>query len=129
MDAKEFFQQAVLDAWNNPFPPPEPKKPSRSSKAVAPPLLPVAYAQHQSKKLIDHFVMNLPATAIEFLGAFRGIYKPLQELTGFREEVYVDGEEPRTPLVHCYCFSKELDNYEADISEVCLCPISSLIHC
>ena len=61
--------------------------------------------------------MNLPATAIEFLGAFRGVYASLKALPEFQDEVYPDGKA-RTPLVHCYCFSKELDGYEKDITDV-----------
>ena len=67
--------------------------------------------------MIDHFVMNLPATAFEFLGAFRGVYAVLEVLPEFQDEVYPDGKA-RTPLVHCYCFSKELDGYEKDITDV-----------
>lgn len=114
MDAKQFFQQAALDAWHDPFTA-APPKPVRRSKSNPQPPAPVVSTP--PKRLIDHFVMNLPNTAIEFLGAFRGIYAPLKDLPGFQEEVYVEGKA-RTPLVHCYCFSKEMDNYEKDLTEV-----------
>eukprot|EP00164_Ancoracysta_twista_P018969 GFYU01033136.1.p1 GENE.GFYU01033136.1~~GFYU01033136.1.p1 ORF type:complete len:119 (+),score=20.82 GFYU01033136.1:41-358(+) len=43
--------------------------------------------------------MNLPATALEFLDAFRGAYI---------------GYQYKLPTIHCYCFSAEED-YTADI--------------
>ena len=67
----------------------------------------------QSRKHIDHFVMNLPDTAISFLDAFRGI-------------LAVDEQYDQTstyevmPMVHCHCFTRELDpqNAKADIHQV-----------
>ena len=52
LDGREFIQQAVkdLDAALNATAEPKPK---------------------HTFKTFDHFVMNLPATAIEFLGTFR----------------------------------------------------------
>ncbi|OBZ90883.1 tRNA (guanine(37)-N1)-methyltransferase [Choanephora cucurbitarum] len=50
-----------------------------------------------SMHLFSHFIMNLPATAIEFLDAFRGIYKgqsiPSESL----------------PMIHCHCFTRSSD--------------------
>lgn len=43
----------------------------------------------------DHFIMNLPATAIEFLDAFRGIYK--------------DQPSAPLPMIHCHCFTRSSD--------------------
>lgn len=52
---------------------------------------------------INHFVMNLPASAIDFLGAFNGIFATHEDLAALS----------RT-LVHCYCFSAAHD-MEADV--------------
>ena len=42
----------------------------------------------------DHAIMNLPASAIEFLDAFRGAF----------DRVAWEGQ---LPLVHCYCFQRK----------------------
>ena len=50
-----------------------------------------------------HIVMNLPATAIEFLDALRGAFR--------------DPPRSNLPLVHCYCFSSRptLDERREDV--------------
>ncbi|KAG1455897.1 hypothetical protein G6F46_008428 [Rhizopus delemar] len=50
---------------------------------------------HQQGKQFDHFIMNLPATAIEFLDAFKGIYK--------------DQQQSYLPMIHCHCFTRSSD--------------------
>ncbi|KAI8647388.1 Met-10+ like-protein-domain-containing protein, partial [Parasitella parasitica] len=44
--------------------------------------------------VFDHFIMNLPATAIEFLDAFKGIYKGRNLATD------------KLPMIHCHCFTR-----------------------
>lgn len=52
---------------------------------------------------ISHFVMNLPATAIEFLGSYRGIYAG-------REALFAPHTAVQLPLVHVHCFSYKADD-------------------
>jgi tRNA (guanine37-N1)-methyltransferase len=53
---------------------------------------------------ISHFVMNLPATALTFLPAFRGVYAG-------QEALFAPHTATRLPMVHAHCFStKSEDN-------------------
>lgn len=53
--------------------------------------------------------MNLPGTALEFLDAFRGVLAPLREEDGF------EGVYDRMPVVHCHCFTKEMERVGAEV--------------
>ncbi|CAG8580626.1 5244_t:CDS:10 [Paraglomus brasilianum] len=57
-------------------------------------------------KTFKHFVMNLPATAIEFLDAFKGLYKD--------KEALITKPDDQLPMIHCHCFSKS-EEPEKDI--------------
>jgi tRNA G37 N-methylase Trm5 len=65
------------------------------------------------RQRIAHFVMNLPDSAIQFLDAFRGLLIDAEgrDLSGIYEEM---------PMVHCHCFTRELelDKAEQDIRQV-----------
>ena len=64
---------------------------------------------------ISHFVMNLPDSAITFLDAFRGIFAPSSA-----SDVDLQALYDVMPMVHCHCFTRELerDAAEKDIREV-----------
>jgi tRNA (guanine37-N1)-methyltransferase len=68
-------------------------------------------------QMVDHFVMNLPASALEFLDAYNGCYKPLLEQPGFPGV-----DKAKMPLIHTHCFTREVEESaaaEADICKVC----------
>jgi tRNA (guanine37-N1)-methyltransferase len=47
--------------------------------------------------------MNLPGTALEFLDALKGCLAPIKGEPGF------DNEYTTMPIIHCHCFTRELD--------------------
>jgi tRNA (guanine37-N1)-methyltransferase len=73
-----------------------------------------AVEQPSPRQTISHFVMNLPDSAIDFLDCFRGIF------SGGASERDLSGFYAAMPMVHCHCFTRELqpDKAEADIRQV-----------
>jgi tRNA (guanine37-N1)-methyltransferase len=66
------------------------------------------------RRLISHFVMNLPGSALEFLDAFPGAYKVIPE-SEMDSEMKKEGVQ--FPMVHVHCFTKNLDHPHEDICE------------
>ncbi|KAL2860788.1 uncharacterized protein BJX67DRAFT_375800 [Aspergillus lucknowensis] len=63
-------------------------------------------------KVFDHYVMNLPGTAIEFLDAFNGVY------AGY-EDLFAPHTDHALPTVHVYCFSGNSENVHDDHVDIC----------
>ncbi|RMZ91850.1 hypothetical protein DV736_g890, partial [Chaetothyriales sp. CBS 134916] len=77
----------------------------------------LAWARARAKTVtrprsFDHFVMNLPATAVEFLDAFRGLYHG-------RESEFAPTTERRLPLIHVHLFQGRKDTDAEEHTEVC----------
>ncbi|KDN37526.1 hypothetical protein K437DRAFT_270837 [Tilletiaria anomala UBC 951] len=77
-------------------------------------------ARGRRRRLIDHFVMNLPGSALEFLDAYRGAYRVIGDQTGLEKELKerkANEEENGSewPMVHVHCFTKDLEHPFEDI--------------
>lgn len=162
MDGRHFFRQAVQELYDSPFPARkgprmsankaaklarherEQKKQklngadsaTESSSLTSTPSEKIQPAQESFPgRFVEHCIMNLPASAIDMLDAFQGLYtsflerseaqrsaflKDLEEYSKRKSEVEWNGAL-RLPMVHCYCFTKEVEDHEPDI-----CKVSSL---
>ncbi|KAF8586228.1 hypothetical protein K439DRAFT_1556822 [Ramaria rubella] len=113
-DGATFIERVTRQAWEDPFPELGPPK---SAKQVAREarrrVLRDIPSPRRGTQRISHFAMNLPDSAISFLRAFKGLFSKLRNEPGF-DDVY-----PEYPMVHCYCFTRELrlDKAEKDIRE------------
>ncbi|EEB90127.1 hypothetical protein MPER_11710 [Moniliophthora perniciosa FA553] len=111
-DGRDFISHACQQLAHSPFPPylgpklsktqarkleKEARKNASTPAETSPSIPP--------RKTIDHFVMNLPDTAIQFLDAFRGVLS-----TPALRELY-----SKMPIVHCHCFTRELEPEGAEI--------------
>jgi len=121
LDGREFIRKAVEDLEKSGYQTPTtvptvpkgkkggPKPSEAPAAAAAAPIVPEPMPAPAHKfKTFDHFVMNLPATAIEFLDAFRGLFKG--------REVEIPEPKKQLPMIHCHCFSKS-DKPEDDVRE------------
>ncbi|KAL2066463.1 hypothetical protein VTL71DRAFT_2534 [Oculimacula yallundae] len=61
---------------------------------------------------INHFVMNLPATAIDFVGSFNGLYHG-------HEDLFAPVTERKLPMVHVHCFSTKSEDNVKEGKEIC----------
>ncbi|THH30246.1 hypothetical protein EUX98_g3942 [Antrodiella citrinella] len=119
-DGREFIRAAARRALESPLPAYKPHRSlreRRSESRTTPGPRAVSSPLGPPRNKIDHFVMNLPDTAIEFLDAFRGILST--ERVGELDVKSVYPDAASLPMVHCYCFTRELesDKAEMDIRE------------
>ncbi|PAV22075.1 tRNA (guanine-N(1)-)-methyltransferase [Pyrrhoderma noxium] len=122
-DGRDFIRSSFRRAFDEPFAPytervslrkkQRNERKNRQEQAqttegeVAPKIV---AAERPKRNRIDHFVMNLPDSAISFLDAFRGVLSTSDRaLCGIYESL---------PLIHCHCFTRFVgDEAEADIRE------------
>ncbi|KAK0729373.1 Met-10+ like-protein-domain-containing protein [Apiosordaria backusii] len=86
------------------------EKPIPSGSLPAP-FRPVVTETYPIPPTISHFVMNLPASAIEFVGSFKGIYQ-------WQENLFAPKTETLLPLVHVHCFALKADD-ERPLIDIC----------
>jgi len=134
-DGRDFIRDVVARSLNDPFPSyvsklslrqrqKEQKELAIARKILALPKSIPARPALPPRRRISHFVMNLPDSAITFLDAFRGILS--SESLGREDisEIY-----NVMPMVHCYCFTRELefDKAEVDIRKVRLFSVAAFM--
>ena len=63
--------------------------------------------------------MNLPDSALTFLSSYPGSFTPLLQIESFRE-AYPLQEDVPMPLIHVYCFTREMEyvGAERDVLQV-----------
>ncbi|KAH9815433.1 Met-10+ like-protein-domain-containing protein [Melampsora americana] len=117
-DARDRIRNGVIDLWKNPFfdpPPPQPKI-SRKQPTVASPTPQKIESSKEPRRLVSHFVMNLPELTLTFLDAYVDLYKPLSE--SFGDEFESEISKGSLPMVHAYCFTKSEEGIEAE-KDIC----------
>lgn len=107
-DGRSFIRTATADLLEAP----EHKvdtfsKPSRKEPGAQPELL----RSLTRPRVFDHYVLNLPASALSFLPSFIGLYPP-----ALRAKL---PEGTVMPVVHVYCFSTKSDDNVSEGVKIC----------
>lgn len=117
-DGRIFIRKATKDLAMDPRSVIVPSKVKISRNAGEEEKRELKKAAEKSAKLLNepcsfsHYVMNLPATAIEFLDAFRGSHQG-------REAEFRPHTTTKLPLIHLYLFQAKYENEDKELDEIC----------
>ncbi|KAH9964263.1 Met-10+ like-protein-domain-containing protein [Russula dissimulans] len=116
-DGREFIRHAAARVAADPLPgfkgPPLSLSQRRAQARQQSRGLLSSPSQLPPRNRIAHFVMNLPDSAITFLGAFRGILVPSLSSSS-RPDIDLAKLYDVMPMVHCHCFTRELEREAAE---------------
>lgn len=119
-DAREFIKSAPLEAWRTPFERSEPlthrqrekqARDARSRREAGLPAPPPEPKETPAPQTVDHYVMNLPDSALEFLDAYSGAFTPLLSEPGYDKDTVL-------PMIHTHCFTRFIEP-EPAIADIC----------
>ncbi|KAM4059450.1 met-10+ like-protein [Hirsutella rhossiliensis] len=85
-------------------------KPARVSRS-APPAARPEPTRIPIPPTISHFVMNLPASALEFLHNYHGLYHG-------HDDLFVPHTETKLPVIHAHCFASKA-NDATPLDDIC----------
>jgi tRNA (guanine37-N1)-methyltransferase len=118
-DGAAFIRQAAADLLSSEQSVPVYPK-TKFSRSKPAPTKPEPIKTLVQPPTFDHYVMNLPASAITFLPSFIGLYA---NVPGHSVESIKKLFEPHTdrklPMVHVHCFSTKSDDNVAETKEIC----------
>ena len=107
-DGHKFIKSSARDLLQNPHHARIPIKISRTEAKQKQVRQRDQFREVMAPRLFSHFVMNLPATAIDFLHNFIGIYEG-------HETLFQPLGSANLPYIHCYCFGPKTDDNERDM--------------
>ncbi|KAF2172521.1 hypothetical protein M409DRAFT_17754 [Zasmidium cellare ATCC 36951] len=106
-DGRKFIRTAVAELAQSNRSVDVLSRPSRKEPDAKPEVIKTL----KEPKTFQHFVLNLPATAITFLPSFIGLYPP--------EVLHHLPKDLDLPLIHCYCFSTKSDENIEEGFKIC----------
>lgn len=106
-DGRTFIRTAVAELAQTDRKVEVTKKTSRKDPAARPEVLQTL----SQPRTFEHFVLNLPASAITFLPSFIGVFPP-----SVRQ---ILGDDIKMPLIHVYCFSTKSDDNVEEGIKIC----------
>ncbi|EXJ74032.1 uncharacterized protein A1O5_02326 [Cladophialophora psammophila CBS 110553] len=117
-DGREFIRTATRELRDNPREARLPSKLKISRKLTKEDMQALRKAADAAAQVLkepnvfSHYVMNLPASAIEFLDAFHGLYYG-------REAEFKPHTSKALPLIHLYLFQAKLVTEKEEFQEIC----------